>query len=46
MMGCVEANPAAKGVADAAALEASKKWFKEAQFGGMCHFGLKGARKA
>ena len=23
-----------------AALAASKKWFKEAQFGGMCHFGL------
>ena len=38
--GCVDANPAAKGAADAAALEASKKWFREAQFGMMAHWGL------
>ena len=38
--GCVEANPAAKGAADSLALEAAKKWFKEAQFGMMAHWGL------
>ena len=38
--GCVDMNPATKGVAAAAALEASKKWFKEAQFGMMAHWGL------
>ena len=37
--GCVDMNPAAKGVAAAAALEASKKWFKEAQFGMMAPWG-------
>ena len=41
LAGCgTAANSAAKAAADAAALEASKKWFKEAQFGMMAHFGL------
>ena len=38
--GYVNANPAAKDAADALALEATKKWFKEAQFGMMAHWGL------
>jgi len=38
--GCVNSNPAAKAAADAAALAATKKWFKEAQFGMMAHWGL------
>jgi len=38
--GCVSSNPVAKSAADAAALAATKKWFKEAQFGMMAHWGL------
>ena len=38
--GCVDMNPGAKDAADALALEAAKKWFKEAQFGMMAHWGL------
>ena len=38
--GCVDANLGAKGAAGALALEAAKKWFKEAQFGMMAHWGL------
>jgi len=38
--GCVSSNPAAKTAADASVLMASKKWFKEAQFGMMAHWGL------
>ena len=38
--GCMSADPAAKAAADAAALAATKKWFKEAQFGMMAHWGL------
>ena len=38
--GCVDMNPGAKCAADAATLETSKKWFKEAQFGMMAHWGL------
>ena len=36
--GCV--GPAAKDAADAAALAATRKWFKDAQFGMMAHWGL------
>ena len=36
----IGAEPAVKGVAESAALAASKKWFKEAQFGMMAHWGL------
>ena len=38
--GCVSSSPAAKDAADALAFEAAKKWFKEAQFGMMAHWGL------
>ena len=38
--GCISTNPSAKSVANAAALAATKKWFKEAQFGMMAHWGL------
>ena len=38
--GCVDANLGAKDAAGALALEAAKKWFKEAQFGMMAHWGL------
>ena len=39
-MGCVNMNPTARSAADFVALEAAKKWFKEAQFGMMAHWGL------
>ena len=38
--GCVAENPATKAAANGLALEAAKKWFKEAQFGMMAHWGL------
>ena len=38
--GCVDAKPGLKVAADGIALEASKRWFKEAQFGMMAHWGL------
>ena len=38
--GCVNAKPEVRAAADAAALAAARKWFKEAQFGMMAHFGL------
>ena len=38
--GCVSSNPVVKAAADSAALAAAKRWFKEAQFGMMAHWGL------
>lgn len=38
--GCASAVKTAGNVSDAAALEKTKKWFKEAQFGMMAHWGL------
>lgn len=38
--GCVSSNQTVKKAAEAAALEDTKKWFKEAQFGMMAHWGL------
>ena len=38
--GCVDANPGARSVADAVSLAAAKKWFAEAQYGMMVHWGL------
>ena len=38
--GCVSMDPVAKSAADAAALASAKRWFKEAQFGMMAHWGL------
>ena len=39
-VGCVDANPGARGAADAFSLAAAKKWFVEAQYGMMAHWGL------
>ena len=38
--GCMSANSSIRAAADGVALEASKRWFKEAQFGMMAHWGL------
>ena len=38
--GCVDANPGARSAADAISLAAAKKWFVEAQYGMMAHWGL------
>jgi len=38
--GYAAGNPLVKDVAGTAALEATKKWFKQAQFGMMAHWGL------
>ena len=38
--GCISPNQTAKAAVQAAALSAAKKWFKQAQFGMMAHWGL------
>ena len=38
--GCASTRPALDAAASSAALDATRKWFKEAQFGMMAHWGL------